>query len=66
MVTFSFKRRTASRQAVSRKVEGIEPRKRLVGKDDTIGEVEVNTDITVTGKVISASSGSVTMACLTI
>ena len=65
MATYSFKRRTASRQAVSRKVEGIEPHNRRVGKDDTIGEVEVNTDIIVNGKMMSASSGSVTMACLT-
>ena len=42
MVTFFFKRKTASRQAVSRLVEGIEPRKRRVGKDDTVVGVEVN------------------------
>ncbi len=66
MVTYSFKRRTASRQAVSRKVEGNEPRNCLVGKDDTFVDVEVNTDITAKGKMVSASSGSETMACLTL
>jgi len=45
VVTPGFKRRTASRQAVSRKVEGIEPRKSLEGKDDTVQIVEVNTSI---------------------
>ncbi|MBI4745554.1 MAG: hypothetical protein HY786_03170 [Deltaproteobacteria bacterium] len=42
MATSSFKRRTASRQAVSRKVEGIEPRNRRDEKDNTVIEVEVN------------------------
>lgn len=65
MATYSFKRRTASKQAVSRKVEGNEPRNRRVGKDDTVIEVEVNTDITAKGKGMAASSGSETMACLT-
>ena len=51
MVTSSFKRRTASRQAVSRKVEGIEPRKCRVEKDDTLSMVEVNMGITANGKV---------------
>ena len=46
MITSSFKRRTASRQAVSRKVEGIELRNCRDGKDDTVIKVEVNTDIT--------------------
>ena len=46
MVTCSIKRRTASKQAVSRKVEGIEPRNCRAGKDDTLFIVEVNTDIT--------------------
>lgn len=32
MVTCSFKRRTASKQAASRKVEGIEPRKCKEGR----------------------------------
>ena len=66
MVTSGFKRRTASRQAVIRKGEGIEPRNRRVGKDDTLCIVEVNTGITVKGKVMAASSGSETMACLTL
>ena len=66
MVTSGFKRRTASRQAVSRKDEGIEPRNCRVGKDDTVREVEVNTGIAAKGKVIPASSGSETMACLTL
>ena len=39
MVTHCFKRRTASRQAVSRKVEGIEPRKWRDGKDDAVIDV---------------------------
>ena len=66
MATYSFKRRTASRQAVSRKVEGNEPRNSRVRKDDTVIEVEVNTGIAVKGKVMPASSGSKTMACLTL
>ena len=66
MVTSDFKRRTASKQAISRKAEGIEPRNRRVGKDDTVQEVEVNTDITVNGKVMPASPGSETTACLTL
>ncbi len=45
MATCSFKRRTASKQAVSRKVEGNEPRNRRVRKDDTLWTVEVNTGI---------------------
>ena len=37
MVTSSFKRRTASKQAASRKVEGIEPRKHIIsGKGDDV------------------------------
>jgi hypothetical protein len=36
VVTHYFKRRAASRQAVSRKVEGIEPRKWIIGKDDAL------------------------------
>lgn len=51
MATSFFMRRIASRQAVSRKVEGNEPRKRLNGKDDTVTRVEVNT-----GKAIKASN----------
>ena len=66
MVTSGFKRRTASRQAVSRKDEGIEPRKSHVGKDHTVQKVEVNTNIDVNGKEMFASPGSETMACLTL
>lgn len=66
MATSGFKRRTASRQAVSRKVEGIEPRNRRIGKDNTLIEVEVNTNIAVNGKDMFASPGSETMACLTV
>ena len=60
------KRRPASTQAVSRKVEGIEPRNCRDRKDDTVIKVEVNTGITAQGKVVPASSGSETMACLTL
>jgi len=66
MVTESFKRRTASRQAVNRKAEGIEPRNRRVGKDDTVIIVEVNIGTAAKGKAVTASSGSETMACLTL
>jgi len=66
VVTSGFKRRTASRQAVSRKDEGIEPRKSHVGKDNTVHKVEVNTNIDVNGKEMFASPGSETMACLTL
>ena len=65
MVTWRFKRRTASKQAVNRKAEGIEPRNRRDGKDDAVLKAEVNTDIAVKGKEMSASPGSETMACLT-
>jgi len=44
VATSGFKRRTASRQAVSRKVEGIEPRKRRAVKDDAVFGAEVNMD----------------------
>src|SRR5215467_9842176 len=42
----SSKRRPASTQAVSRKVEGIEPRKQVTGKDDAVNPAEVNTSTT--------------------
>lgn len=64
MVTCSFKRRIANRQAVNRKAEAIEPRNAYIEKDDTLGTVEVNIDIFVNGKEIAASSGSENMACL--
>ena len=66
MVTSAFKRRTASKQAVSRKVEGIESRKCRVEKDDALSKVEVNMGITVNGKAMLTSPGSETMACLTL
>ena len=66
MVTCSFKRRTASKQAVNRKDEGNEPRKSQEGKDNTVQKVEVNTDIDANGKEMFASPGSETMACLTL
>ena len=43
---FSSKRRPASTQAVSRKVEGIEPRKQVTGKDDAVNIAEVNISTT--------------------
>jgi predicted RNase H-like HicB family nuclease len=58
MATSVFKRRTASRQAVSRKVEGIEPRKCRVKKDDTLCMVEVNMGITANGKAMLTSPGN--------
>ncbi len=64
MVTCSFKRRTANRQAVNRKAEVIEPRNAYIEKDDTLVMVEVNMDISANGKEIAASSGSESMACL--
>jgi hypothetical protein len=66
VATHCFKRRTASRQAVSRKVEGIEPRKRRDGKGDAVLGAEVAMGIPVNGKGVSASPGSETMACLTL
>ncbi len=56
-------------QAVSRKVEGIEPRNQHLGKDDTVEMVEVNTkDQTVSSRDTPARSssapGSETMACM--
>jgi hypothetical protein len=60
------KRRPASTQAVSRKVEGIEPRKQYNRKDDALNLAEVNTGTGVKGKDVLASSGSETMACVTV
>jgi hypothetical protein len=57
VVTQSFKRRIASRQAVNRKVEGIEPRNFPSRKDDILQQMEVNIVITVKGKVLAASRG---------
>ena len=47
MVTCRFKRRTASRQAASRKVEGIEPRKCERGKGDAVVSAEAKIDCCV-------------------
>jgi len=44
------KRRPASTQAVSRKVEGIEPRNQYNRKDDAFNLAEVNTGTGVKGK----------------
>jgi hypothetical protein len=57
VVTQGFKRRIASRQAVSRKVEGIEPRNFPSRKDDIFQQMEVNIVITVKGKMMTASRG---------
>jgi hypothetical protein len=65
MVTYRFKRRTASRQAVNRKAEGIEPRNRRDEKDDAVLRAEVNTGTSAKGKLMPAFPGSETMACLT-
>ncbi len=61
-----FKRRFASRQAVSHSAEGIEPRELQPGKDDVFNgaEVSMGTDVG-RGKEVLASPGSETMACLT-
>jgi len=40
--------------------------RRANGKDDTVELVEVNMSITVNGKGMFASSGSETLACLTL
>ena len=47
-------------------VEGIEPRKLLVGSDDAVCDAEVNTGIGGNGKLVFGSPGSVTMACRTL
>ena len=60
------KRRSASTQAVSRKVEGIEPRNQYNRKDDALNLAEVNTGTVEKGKDAPASSGSETMACVTV
>jgi hypothetical protein len=66
MVTSGFMRRIASIQAVSRKVEGIGPRKGQEGKGDTVLLVEANMNIDANGKKMFTSSGSETMACMTL
>jgi len=66
LVTNSFKRKTASWQAASRKVEGIEPRKHLKGKGDAVERAEAYIDCSVIGRLQAASPGSETVACLTL
>ena len=50
---FDSKRRPASTQAVSRKVEGIEPRNQGYRKDDGVRMPEVNTSTTERARVCS-------------
>ena len=59
------KRRPASTQAVSRKVEGIEPRSEVNGKDDGDRMYGSQHGHHRKGEVMTASSGSETMACET-
>jgi hypothetical protein len=59
------KRRPASTQAVSRKVEGIEPRKQGHRKDDAFNNGGSQHEHSRKGKEVLASSGSETMACVT-
>ena len=59
------KRRPASTQAVSRKVEGIEPRKQGHRKDDAFNNGGSQHEHNRKGKEVLASSGSETMACVT-
>lgn len=59
------KRRSASTWAVSRKVEGKEPRNARNRKDDEFRPTEVNTSTAAKGKEVLASSGSETMARVT-
>ena len=62
---FASKRRPASTRAVSRKVEGIEPRNTRNRKDYVFKPAIVNTSTAAKGKEVLASSGSETMACVT-
>ena len=59
------KRRPASTQAVSRKVEGIEPRKQGHRKDDAFNNGGSQHEHNRKGKEVLASSGSETMARVT-
>ena len=61
---FDSKRRPASTQAVSRKVEGIEPRNQVYRKDDGVRMPEVKTSTTERARVCSFL-GSETTACVT-
>lgn len=62
---FASKRRPASTRAVSRKVEGNEPRNTHNRKDDEFKSSAVNTSTAEKGKEVLASSGSETMARVT-
>ena len=64
-VMLDSKRRPASTQAVSRKVEGIEPRKEGHRKDDAFNDGGSQYGRNRNGKEVLASSGSETMACVT-
>jgi len=59
------KRRSASTQAVSRKVEGIEPRNQVNRKDDGVKMYGSQHGHHRKGEVGFASSGWETMACVT-
>jgi len=59
------KRRPASTQAVSRKVEGIEPRNQVNRKDDGVRMRGSQHRYNRKGEGVPASSGSETMACVT-
>ena len=63
---FVSKRRPASTRAVSRKAEGTEPRNTRSRKDDEFKSSEVNTGTAARGKEVLASSGSETMARVTL
>jgi hypothetical protein len=47
-------------------LKGLSLVRRVEGKGDTVKLVEVNMSITAKGKEMLASSGSETMACLTL
>lgn len=59
------KRRLASMQAVSRKVEEIEPRNQYNREDDALNLSGSQHGYNRKGKDVSARSGSETMACVT-
>jgi hypothetical protein len=55
LVTAGFMRRTASKQAASRKVEGIELRKHLTGKGDAVAKAEADIDCSAWQVTVSFS-----------
>jgi hypothetical protein len=65
-VMLDSKRRPASTQAVSRKVEGIEPRNQVNRKDDGVRMHGSRYRHHRLGEGMTASSGSETMACVTL